>query len=52
MGHAVEPAAGRESSGLAIPRVEAGIPYLEKPFSPEALGRMLRSGLSPATPSE
>jgi two-component system, cell cycle sensor histidine kinase and response regulator CckA len=29
-----------------------GIPYLEKPFSPEALGRMLRAVLSPAAPSE
>jgi CheY-like chemotaxis protein len=30
----------------------AGIPYLEKPFSPEALGRMLRAVLSSAAPSE
>ncbi|HEY8196765.1 MAG TPA: response regulator [Gemmatimonadales bacterium] len=29
----------------------AGTPYLEKPFSPEALGRMLRAVLSPASPS-
>ncbi len=30
----------------------AGMPYIEKPFSPEALGRMLRAVLSPATPGE
>jgi PAS domain S-box-containing protein len=30
----------------------AGVPYLEKPFSPEALGRMLRAVLSPTSPSE
>lgn len=30
----------------------AGIPYLEKPFSPEALGRMLRTVLSSAAPSD
>ena len=29
-----------------------GIAYLEKPFSPEALGRMLRAVLSPAAPRE
>jgi CheY-like chemotaxis protein len=29
--------------------LEAGIPYLEKPFSPEALARMMRAVLSSAT---
>ncbi|MEP7228043.1 MAG: response regulator [Gemmatimonadales bacterium] len=29
-----------------------GMPYIEKPFSPEALGRMLRAVLSPAAPSD
>ena len=30
----------------------AGIPYLEKPFSPDALGRMLRAVLSQAAPRD
>jgi CheY-like chemotaxis protein len=30
----------------------AGRPYLEKPFSPEALGRMMRAVLSPAAPRD
>jgi DNA-binding response OmpR family regulator len=32
--------------------LSAGIPYLEKPFSPEALGRMLRAVLSQAAPRD
>jgi DNA-binding response OmpR family regulator len=30
--------------------LEAGIPYLEKPFSPEALARLMRAVLSSSTP--
>ena len=30
----------------------AGIPYLEKPFSPETLGRMMRAVLTPAAPRD
>ena len=32
--------------------LEASIPYLEKPFSPETLGRMMRAVLSPTSPSD
>jgi two-component system cell cycle sensor histidine kinase/response regulator CckA len=32
--------------------LEAGIPYLEKPFSPEALARMIRAVLSSAAPND
>jgi hypothetical protein len=31
--------------------LDAGIPYLEKPFSPEALARMIREIVNSLTPS-